>query len=90
MVGGDEGKNREEEAVVKHNRSIHPLTSGELSPNHRALPNALKSTFEDVLVHPWIHVLPIGGCLLGFVNVCFFFFFGSSLQIPLASVAKVL
>lgn len=84
-------KLREEKAVLKHNRSIHPLTSGELSPNHRAFPNALKSTFEDVLVHPWIHLLPIGGCLLGFVHVCvFFLILCSSLQIPFASVAKVL
>lgn len=45
-------KQREEGAVLRHNRSIHPLTSGELSPNNRAFPNALKSTFEDVLVRP--------------------------------------
>lgn len=38
--------------VLKHNRSIHPLTSGELSPGDRACANALKSTFENVLVHP--------------------------------------
>lgn len=49
---------REVKAELKHNRSIHPLTSGELSPNNRAFPNALKSTFEDVLVYPWIHLLP--------------------------------
>lgn len=66
----DEKKQREGKAVLKHNGSIHPLTGGELSPNDRAFPNALKSTFEDVLVHPWIHLLPIGGCSLGFVHVC--------------------
>lgn len=96
----DEKKQREGRAVLKHNGSIHPLTSGELSPDDRAFPSALKSTFEDVLVHPWIHLLPIGGCSLGFVHVSvyicvcaydfFFFLFFSFLQIPLASVAKVL
>lgn len=45
-------KQREGRAVLKHNGSIHPLTGGELSPGDRAFPNALKSTFEDVLVHP--------------------------------------
>lgn len=48
----DEKKQREGRAVQKHNGSIHPLTGGELSPDDRAFPNALKSTFEDVLVHP--------------------------------------
>lgn len=66
-----------------HNRSIHPLTGGELSPDDRAPPNALKSPFEDVLVHPWIHSLPTGGCSLGFVLVCvvlfiLFYFFSAA------------
>lgn len=63
----DEKKQKEGKAVLKHNGSTHPLTGGELSPDDRAFPNALKSTFEDVLVHPRIHLLPIGGCLLGCV-----------------------
>lgn len=41
-----------DERVLKHNGSIHPLSGGELSPGDRACANALKSTFEDVLVHP--------------------------------------
>lgn len=83
---GQEKKTEEGKVVLKHNRSIHPLTSGELSPNNRASPNALKSTFEDVLVHPWIHSLPIGGCLLSFVHICvcalFFFIFVAPFKFP--------
>lgn len=45
-------KQREAGAALKHNGSIHPLTGWELSPDDRAFANALKSTFEDVLVHP--------------------------------------
>lgn len=63
-----------DDRVLKHNGSIHPLTGGELSPGDRACANALKSTFEDVLVHPSIHLLPIGGCLLGFMLSFFFSF----------------